>query len=127
MIFQPAMIVAVPIVGPLRHVGIISEPFGAFGPLVISSSRRRNCVAEEPLDAFANGGRVIAVGYPGHLPPDVVVARARSKLGERWNLFNANCEHFVSWAHGMKVESPSLKVALAGVALLVLGGFSLKT
>lgn len=50
------------------------------------------------------------------LPPDEVVRRARSCLGERgYNLFNNNCETFASWAvtgHKRSYQIESLRSAL---------------
>jgi hypothetical protein len=104
-------------IGPVMHVGIVSYP-SIFGSNVISSSPRTRQVTEETLFEFANGGRVMDLGYPGQLAPHVVIERARRKLGEPWNLFTANCEHLVSWAHGLEVTSPQLRNAIFWLVLV---------
>lgn len=118
-ILSPGSVIAVQ-AGPFRHVGIVGNPTGPFGPSVISTSHRRGQVAEESLSEFANGGRLSFLGYPGELPWSMVVTRARSRLGEPWNLFSANCEHFVRWAHDLEVRSPQLRGAVALVTMVVL-------
>lgn len=119
-------VLAVP-VGPFWHVGILSEPAGIIGPRVISCSRRRGGVTEESVLEFSQGAKVFERGYPGNLPSELVLWRARSKLGTSWNLFNGNCEHFVAWCHGLEVTSPQLRAAgvFAGAALLAVGSWSL--
>lgn len=114
-------------VGPFWHVGILSEPTGIFGARAISCSRRRGGVTEESILEFSQGSEVIDRGYPSSLPPELVLWRARSRLGAPWKLLSANCEHFVAWCHGLEVTSPQLRAAgvFAGAALLAVGGWSL--
>ena len=101
--------------GPINHVGIFTDV-----GTVISNSGRRGCVVEETLDEFAAGSLIRRVGYLGRLAPHVVVARARSQLGRRYNLFASNCEHLVHYAHGLPRRSPQLVAAsvVAGALLL---------
>lgn len=122
---RPGSVVAVPI-GPFTHVGIVSDWMTPSGPTIISSSHRRGFVTEEALADFASGRRVISAGYPGDLPPATVIERARSKLGEPWNLLNANCEHLVTWAHGLDRSSPQLRTGFVLLALVGVGSFALR-
>ena len=102
--------------GIFDHVGIVTD-----AGTVISNSGRRGRVVEETLNQFAAGSSIRRVGYLGALPPHVVVARARSQLGRRYNLLASNCEHLVHYAHGLPRRSPQLVAAgvAAGLALLV--------
>lgn len=47
---------------------------------------------------FARGNQVYIKQYPTCFIPDVVIQRAKSRLGERkYNLLFNNCEHFATW------------------------------
>ncbi len=96
-------------IGPIKHYGIISEINGLDEILVISNSKARGNVIEEPLGEFSLGRQAIVDGYPSNCDPRDVVARARSQLGKKYDLFSDNCEHFVRWTHRLKPESPQLQ------------------
>jgi hypothetical protein len=98
-------IVSVPV---HTSVGIIEHKAIATGEgTYIHCAKLFNSVIESPLEEYL----LTAVdlpwveGYPGTLPPDEVVSRARSRIGEPWTPIS-NCEHFVTWAHGVCVQSP---------------------
>lgn len=56
--------------------------------------------------AFAQGQRIYVKPQPVEFIPDVVVARAESRLGERrYDLFSNNCEHFATWCKTGQNES----------------------
>jgi len=98
-------------VGPIKHRGVLSrDPDGS--PTVISNSRRAGGVAEESLDEFAGSRPVHHEGFLGNLSPEAVISRARLCLGQRWNLWSWNCDHFVTWAHGLTPRSPQLRGAV---------------
>lgn len=88
----------------------------------MSLSRQAGGFLEEPLSSFAKGRTVTVDGYLGSLPPAAVMARARLKRGTAYEWSTFNCEHFVRYAHGVKVESPQLQGAvilgLLGLATL---------
>ena len=109
----PGTVIAV-WVGFIRHVGIVTDRTYGAHPSVISNSHRAGGVIEEPLPVFSSGQDVDVVGYPGSLPPQQVLQKARSRIGETWDLF-WNCEHFVKWAHGLRPRSPQL---VAGAILM---------
>ena len=104
-------------IGVYEHVGVMTER-----ETVISASKRRGCVAEESPEAFSGGRPIYAKGYPGHLPADEVVERARGMVGERYDVVVNNCEHVVRHAHGMPRRSPQFRAfgafAVAGLAFL---------
>lgn len=104
---KPGTVVAVA-VGPIDHVGIVTDRIVNGYQTVISASQKIGHVAEEVLPEFSNGQMVRVLGYLGKLAPMVVLRRARSMLGKTWRLFSWNCEHFVRWAHGLRPTSPQL-------------------
>lgn len=108
-------------VGLVRHLGIVSDRWWNGEPLVISHSLRRGGTFEEPWSVFHGGRPVHVAGEKSNLAPWVVLARARSWIGQKsWSLF-LNCEHHVRHALGLEPASPQLRGALsilAGVALL---------
>ncbi|MFA6309973.1 MAG: lecithin retinol acyltransferase family protein [Sterolibacterium sp.] len=111
-------------VGPITHVGIVSDKYVNGVPMVISNSRRTGGVAEEPLNIFQGGYALVDVAQAtASMPVWQVLLRARSMIGSRWNLFSWNCEHFVNWAYGFEAKSRQLDQAsaFAGVALLLVG------
>jgi hypothetical protein len=74
---------------------------------------------------FANGP-VYLQSRTRPIERDLVVKRARAKLGTRYNLFAHNCEHFVTEATAGERQSPQLQRALFTLAtgVLVLGAMS---
>ncbi len=86
--------------------------------MVISGSKVKGIVVEEPVDEFAGGSPVVFRGYIGGLSRPEVVEKARSMIGERWHVLANNCEHVATRAHGLEPQSPQLRGA---VALGVLG------
>lgn len=118
----PGTLVSV-MVGPFKHYGIVSGRAIGGMPHVISNSRRKGAVAEEPVSVFSGGKSIKVHGRLGELSPSAVVSRARSQLGKTYNLLRWNCEHFVRWAYGIKVESPQLQRTLV-LGLLALSVFN---
>lgn len=79
--------------GIIKHVGIAT----GYGT-VIHASRRFGHVEETALVDFLSGGRAVIIPYHhDSLSGSEIVARARSKKGQRYNVLINNCEHFVSW------------------------------
>lgn len=94
--------------------------------MAISGSKVKGIVVEEPMDEFADGSLVVFQGYISSLSRQEVVARARSMLGERWDVLANNCEHVVSRAHGLQPQSPQLRgaVVLGALGALVLASLN---
>lgn len=116
---MPGTVVSVPFLGVFRHKGIVSDRFHNGEPMVISNSPNAGGVTEQPWDRFASGNQVTVEGYPSNLPPRTVVQRARERIASRYQLFNWNCEHLASYAHGQQAASPQVA---AVVALAILFG-----
>ncbi len=107
-------------IGPIKHYGIISGINELGEILVISNSKARRCVTEEPLREFSLGRQTVVDGYPSNCDPRDVIERAQSQLGKKYDLFSDNCEHFVRWAHHLQPESPQLQfvAVMTGAFLL---------
>ena len=96
-------LLAVRVRGLFDHVGIAT----GYGT-VIHSSARYGSVQETDLAEFASGRPVRTVPYASPLPGAEVVVRARSRIGQRYNLLVRNCEHFVSWCLSGQARSTQL-------------------
>ena len=109
----PGTVVSVSFLGVFRHKGIVSDRCYAGKPTVISNSPTAGGVTEEPWDIFAAGNEVTVEGYPSELPSCTVVQRTRAQIGSPYQLFNWNCEHLVSYAHGQSPASPQVHTIVA--------------
>jgi hypothetical protein len=50
------------------------------------------------LEKFSNGQGIEVKTYMDSIPPEEIVARAKSRIGEAsYSVFNNNCEHFCHW------------------------------
>src|SRR5215469_13896613 len=65
----------------------------------VSGLLPRGPVEEVSLEVFSRGrGVCIRAGMPTRFPPDEVIGRARSRLGEdHYHLLKNNCEHLCEW------------------------------
>ena len=113
---QPGTVVSVRVFLIFRHIGIVSDRWHRGRPMVISNSARSGTVLDESWDVFAQGRTVSIQGYPGRLPAHEVLRRARSLVGTQYHLRGWNCEHLVTYAHGLKPQSPQV-VATVAIAL----------
>lgn len=91
-VYSAGTLLQVRVYGLIRHVGLAT----GYGT-VIHASRRFGRVEETDLAAFLGGGHAQVVPYAHSLSGSEIVARARSKKGQRYNVLINNCEHFVSW------------------------------
>lgn len=94
-----------------EHVGLISGRVMRGEPSVISFSQAANGFCEQPLSEFVNGRAYKLKGYLGNLPVGEVLHRAFSLIKKPYSLIDFNCEHFVRYAHGIKIESPQMQAA----------------
>lgn len=108
--------------GPYEHVGIVTDRTIGDTQTVISNSARKGGVFEESISLFSRGRKINLKGYIGDLDPYSVLSRARSKIGTKYNVLKWNCEHFIRWVHGLKPESPQLKLTIV-IAMLALCGW----
>ncbi len=103
VVYPAGTLLQVRVYGLIRHVGLAT----GYGT-VIHASRRFGRVEETNLAAFLGGGRARVVPYSHALSGSEIVARARSKKGQRYNVMVNNCEHFVSWVLTGKRRSRQL-------------------
>lgn len=98
--------------GRVDHKGIVTDRYGSDGePTVLHASDLYGRVVETEAEEFVQRavGPVRFVGYPGALPPDEVLRRARARIGARYRALTANCEHFATGVHGLPPDSPQLR------------------
>jgi len=90
-----------------QHVGILA-PHPVWGRTVISFKPWGK--VEEPPHLFTAWKPFDSVSYPGSLPWQRVVQRARDAVPMRpYNLIRFNCDHFVRFCHGVRIESPQVR------------------
>jgi hypothetical protein len=101
-----------------QHVGILA-PHPTWGRSVISFGPEG--VIEEPAWQFAEGGRFDSISYPGRLPWQIVVRRARQAIATApYDTMDFNCDYFVRYCHGVKLGSPQVN-AIALLAVIGAG------
>lgn len=92
--------------GFYRHTGLFYGWRGEI-PLVLANLPDRTRV--QTWNEFSGGHRVRVRGYPSNMPHGQVLARAESVMTRPYSWLSWNCEHFVAFSHGLKVESPQVK------------------
>jgi hypothetical protein len=95
--------------GLYNHVALIGDRLIMGERSVLAFSAQAGGFVEQPYSAFAVGRAVGIDGYPGRLPSQTVMQRARLKQGQAYSWMDFNCEHFVRYAHGLPIESPQLR------------------
>ena len=110
-----AMVISVDY-GFYNHVGLLGEARPYAERSVVSASWQQGKVVEESVSQFADGRVVRIVGYPGALPPWLVLMRARAMLNTPYRLLAWNCDHLVHHAHGLSPNSPQIRQAVGAVA-----------
>jgi len=91
------------------HVGLLGDHPIVGERSVLAFSAKEQGFVEQAFHAFAQGRQVRVEGYPGLLPPAIVMHRARLKRGQAYSWVDFNCEHFVHYAHGLPMKSPQLR------------------
>jgi hypothetical protein len=102
------------------HLGIVTDRWKDGEQMVISCSNRHSMVVEESMSAFRQGNSIERRPSPSALSVQEVLARARRKLGQRYDLFNWNCEHFVYESFGHPKQSPQLQLAVFVIGITAL-------
>jgi len=107
--------------GLYHHVGILA-PHAVWGLSVIGFDQAG--VTERPVWEFAQGKPFASCTYPSDFAWEMVVWRARTaQPNGRYHWRTFNCDYFVRYCHGLKMESPQANAAVA-VGLLVCGGLA---
>lgn len=89
--------------GVIKHYGIAT----GYGT-VIHASRRFGKVEETDMADFSQGAFIREIPYAHFMSGSEIVARARLKKGQRYNVLINNCEHFITWVLEGKGRSPQL-------------------
>jgi len=84
-------------------------------------------VTEEAFADVVGGAIWQIVDGPSALHPRAIVARARSKLGTRYDFWKWNCEDFVSWALGHEPRSSQREGFLGLVAFVLVSAIAVRT
>ena len=114
----PGSVVEVCLPFGIKHRGIITE-LGT----VVAGSKRLGRVSEEDIHSFTGGRPIHSVSYPSNRPPSAVVQEARSRIGEQWELFSRNCQHFTKTCHGLNGPT-QIEWVLGALAVAAVLGFS---
>jgi hypothetical protein len=104
-----------------EHWGVVAGDYGR--PTVISNRGMKEGVTEEPWeDVVGTAEWRIVDTLATALPAYLVVARARSKIGTRYDFWSWNCQDHVFWALGQQPQSPQRDgvVGVLGLACLFL-------
>lgn len=111
--------VSIPYLIFLRHRGVRVRYWD--GSCVVYACSPKGGVVRQRLEAFAEGYAVKPTASESRLTPAQIVARCESVLGRAYDAASWNCDHFVAFAFGRKVESPQLQGVVFGlcVALMV--------
>lgn len=109
--------------GPFRHRVIASHLAWDGKPALISATARTGTVLEEPWDVVVQGRVVTLISIPESEATGLgLVMRARRYVRQwRYNLFDSNCEHFVSMVLEGKPTSPQLWAATLSLVALFFG------
>jgi Lecithin retinol acyltransferase len=88
---------------------------------VIHYRKPREIIEQTSLSTFSRGNPIYVAEYSegfGYIP-DVVVERAKSRLGENnYNLLSNNCEHFASWCKTGISDSKQIRNYLPAITTL---------
>ena len=126
VVLQPGDAIQRP--GPLgtMHRGIfVGADFA--GRVWVIHNAKNDCVKWDLLETFAEGQPVSFLKRVARNQQEqiLIIARAKSLLGQKFDLLNFNCEHLVTYALAGIPKSPQLGFAVGGLLLLgALGGLA---
>lgn len=101
---------------PIRHHGIY-----AGNGYVLHACFDHGMVVETPMAQFTGGHEPRIEKRAKRGLEYVVVARARSLLGKKYDLAQWNCEHLASYAADGEATSPTARLAAGIVGLVFVG------
>ncbi len=109
--------------GPLGtwHVGIyLGQDY--LGRDWVIHNDKGGYVKEDLLSTFAAGHPISLAQRTARTlwEQQQIIARARSLLGQQFDLINFNCEHFANYAQAGKASSPQLRFAAGAAAVFSL-------
>ncbi len=104
--------------GKFLHYGIVFQS-SWWGPKLVIHNLPDRGVICTIFEEFSGGQRVEVVWSPNPQEGPYYARRAYSQVGQPYNLFNANCEHFANWVISGVPFSEQLQI---GIFLSVLIG-----
>jgi len=118
MTLFPGDVVERPGPWPTQHRGIFAGLNHAGQPCIIHNPKG-GCVRYDTLDVFAAGQQVRFLKRVARNATEqrMILVRADSLLGRKYDLINFNCDHLVTYALAGVPTSPQLQ-ALTGLAAL---------
>lgn len=81
---------------------------------VVHASKKHGQVVRTPFAEFAEGAVVRVLWDLAVSDAGVVWQRARDSLGVGYDLWEANCQHFVRYCQGLEIESPAIQKLVIG-------------
>jgi len=87
---------------------------------VINASKKYGVVLIQTLKDFSEGKIISNHGKKSSEPTHIVINRATALLGQKYDLFSNNCEHFISEVSGLNKTSPQLNL-LFGISVFCIG------
>lgn len=120
---QTHPIIAIKIFNAWHYAIVATDMLGNI--TLVSFRGEKNRITEEPWHEVVGDRKW---RYATEIQPAVtyptMINHARSLIGfSGYNLLKRNCEHFVRWAAGLKVESIQVQNALAiGTIIAIFGG-----
>ena len=106
------------------HYGIVAEP--TLGTQTAVHNTKGKGVQHTTLEEFSDGRAIEVMRTPRSFGDgNIILRRAKSQIGKSYDLFSANCEHFVNWV--IEGTPRSEQLAFVVVASLVIGGVILAT
>lgn len=83
---------------------------------VVHASKRHGQVVRTSFAEFAEGAVVQVLWDLAVSDAGLVWRRARDSLGVGYDLWQANCQHFVRYSQGLEIESPAIQKFMIGSA-----------
>lgn len=108
------------------HRGIFAG-FDLAGQVWVIHNAKNQFVKWDLLEAFAEGQTVTLLKRVARniYEQNLIVARAKSLLGRKFDLWSFNCDHLVTYALAGVPKSPQLGFFLGGILILgALGGLA---
>lgn len=105
-----------------EHVGVVGSHGGLL--TLISNSNARGGVCEEYLEPLVRRNEWRICQPLSQFGADLVIARARSKVGSKYDFWKWNCEDFAHWVFGLEPRSGQRDgfaklLTLVGVGLMI--------
>ena len=105
-----------------KHRGIFAG-WDAYGRAIVIHNPKDGCVEYDLFEVFADGQQVSRIEQPPRteFERNLIVARAHSQLGKRYDILHFNCDHLVTYALAGVPSSPQLTMALGFLAVVGIG------